>query len=282
MYSVYILLPVHNRKEITLHFINSLVQQDYIKYHLILIDDGSSDGTDKAVFDKVSNLSIIRGNGNLWWAGGLQKGIDFLKKFVISRNDIILFINDDACIPKNFLKTGVLQIINRKNTIVRATQYCDKTKQLINKGITYIPDRLLFEQSEFSKDVNIANSNGLFIKWEDVLNIGDFKPKLLPHYLSDYEYTYRAYRKGYTIFVDPGLKLYLNRETTGFHSPNIFTLPQYIKTIFSKKSANNPIYLSVFVLLTSQSKNWTKLLSKIWKSIIGQIYKRISYKISDN
>jgi len=282
MPKIYILLPVHNRKDITLHFINSLVQQEYIKYHLILIDDGSTDGTSKAVFDKVSNLTILRGNGNLWWAGGLQKGIDYLKNIVIDRNDIILFINDDACIPKNFLKTGVLQITNQKKIIVRATQYCDKTKEPINKGITYIPDRLLFKPSEFSKDVNIANSNGLFLKWKDVLNIGDFKPKLLPHYLSDYEYTYRAYRKGYNIFVDPGLKLYLNRDTTGFHSTNIFTFPQYIKALFSKKSANNPFYLSVFVLLTSSNKNWPKLLYRIWKSIIGEIFKRIVFKISVN
>ena len=60
---IYILLPVHNRREITRDFIDCLVTQTCQNYHLVLIDDGSTDGTDQMVRERVENLTVIRGNG---------------------------------------------------------------------------------------------------------------------------------------------------------------------------------------------------------------------------
>jgi glycosyltransferase involved in cell wall biosynthesis len=41
MKKVYILLPVHNRKEVTQSFIKCLNAQSVKDFHLVLIDDGS-------------------------------------------------------------------------------------------------------------------------------------------------------------------------------------------------------------------------------------------------
>ena len=73
---IYILLPVHNRREITRDFIDCLVAQTWQNYHLVLIDDGSTDGTDQMVREQVENLTVIRGKGEWWWAGCLQQGFD--------------------------------------------------------------------------------------------------------------------------------------------------------------------------------------------------------------
>ena len=40
---LYILLPVHNRREITRDFIDYLEAQTWQNYHLVLIDDESTD-----------------------------------------------------------------------------------------------------------------------------------------------------------------------------------------------------------------------------------------------
>ena len=77
---IYILLPVHNRREITGDFIDCLEAQTWQHYHLVLIDDGSTDGTEQMVRERVENLTVIRGNGDWWWAGCLQQGFNFLKK----------------------------------------------------------------------------------------------------------------------------------------------------------------------------------------------------------
>lgn len=81
---IYILLPVHNRSAITEHFVNCLAAQTYRSYHLVLIDDGSTDGTADMVRAKIKEISVIKGDGNWWWAGSLQQGIDWLKKRRVS------------------------------------------------------------------------------------------------------------------------------------------------------------------------------------------------------
>jgi len=51
---IYILLPVHNRKEITEKFINCLNRQTFNNYQLVLIDDGCIDGTVDMIKSKVN------------------------------------------------------------------------------------------------------------------------------------------------------------------------------------------------------------------------------------
>ena len=62
---VYILLPVHNRKNFTLKFVSLLMLQDHKNYTLLLIDDGSTDGTDVAVLNELPQSIVLKGNGNL-------------------------------------------------------------------------------------------------------------------------------------------------------------------------------------------------------------------------
>ena len=94
-FNLYVLLPVHNRITITDGFIACLLSQTFKNYHLILIDDGSNDGTSEMVRSKVPNLTIIRGQGDWWWAGSLQQGLNCLKSQQLSNDDLVLFINDD-------------------------------------------------------------------------------------------------------------------------------------------------------------------------------------------
>jgi len=72
MPEMYILLPVHNRRKLTQAFLECLSLQSFIDYHLVVIDDGSRDGTDDMVRQLMPNATILTGNGDLWWAGSLQ------------------------------------------------------------------------------------------------------------------------------------------------------------------------------------------------------------------
>ena len=94
--TVYILLPVHNRKKITANFIACLKNQSYSNYHLILIDDGSNDGTSEMVRNEIENLTVITGKGNWWWGGALHQGYKWIKKNVSDKNSFVLIINDDT------------------------------------------------------------------------------------------------------------------------------------------------------------------------------------------
>jgi len=73
---VYVLAPVHNRRATTEKFIRCLLAQTHVNWHLVLIDDGSKDGTEAMARALVrdTSLTVLRGTGNWWWAGSLQQG----------------------------------------------------------------------------------------------------------------------------------------------------------------------------------------------------------------
>ena len=72
--TVYVLLPVHNRRPVTEAFARSLAAQTDRNVRLVLIDDGSTDGTADAVKAILPDTVVITGQGNWWWGGGLQQG----------------------------------------------------------------------------------------------------------------------------------------------------------------------------------------------------------------
>ena len=73
---IYIFLPVHNRREVTLEFVAILNSQTYQNFKLLLIDDGSSDGTAAAVREQI-DATVITGSGNCWWGGALDLAYDW-------------------------------------------------------------------------------------------------------------------------------------------------------------------------------------------------------------
>ena len=78
MDTIYILLPTHNRATVTVRFVDCLKFQTHSKYELILIDDASSDNTIDVCLGLMPRAHVLLGDGNLWWAGSLQKGIEYL------------------------------------------------------------------------------------------------------------------------------------------------------------------------------------------------------------
>lgn len=261
---IYILLPVHNRRNITEQFIDCLVAQTYSDYHLVLIDDGSIDDTSEMVKSKINNLTIIKGSGNWWWAGSLQQGLEWLKKNQVQNDSLILFINDDVRFSADYLEQASNVMINKKGSLVLSKFKYQNGIEIIETGICADMQNLSFSVATSKEKINCLSTRGLFVYWSDVIKIGDFYPKLLPHYLSDYEFTIRANRKGFKCETSDKLLIDPNHETTGYHQINDESFFEYLKKFFSKKSPANPIYWSVFVFLTSQLSYVIPNLVRVW------------------
>jgi len=273
MKKVYILLPVHNRIAITDKFIQCLTKQTYTNYHLILIDDGSSDGTEKLVSQEISSLTVIKGQGNWWWAGSLSQGYQWLKHNVNDLKHIVLIINDDTTFDNDFLEIAVNILSRSYKTLLLAQCYSQANREILDVG-TYVNwKELSFQNAPNINNINCLSTRGLFFDLEDFLAIGGFYPKLLPHYLSDYEFTIRADRKGYKLVSNPSLKLFLDENATGNHQINYnVDCYKFIRQIFSKKASSNPLAFSVFIILACPPR-WKLLnLYRIWRGFFNQCY----------
>jgi GT2 family glycosyltransferase len=273
---IYILLPVHNRREITRHFVECLSQQTYSNYHLVLIDDGSTDGTAEMVEEFIDNSTVIQGDGNWWWAGSLQQGINWLNSNVcVDRDDMVLIINDDVTFEQYFLERG-WEILKSKANVLLLAQLWSNTKCCaIETGVNAKFESMIFETATSPEKINCLSTRGLLLRLSDINIIGGFRPFLLSHYWSDYEFTIRARRKGFHLMTSSKFFITFDGETTGIRKI-ANEKHEILESIFSRKSILNPIYSNVFIMLACPKvlipintfRIWIRTVRLILKALI--------------
>jgi GT2 family glycosyltransferase len=260
---VYILLPVHNRRAITERFVGCLAAQTQKNFHLVLIDDGSTDGTAAMVLNRLQNATVLTGDGNWWWAGSLQRGFDWLKANGAAGDDLILIINDDVSIGPDYLESAIALMRDRHQTLL-LSQYLQADGTTAESGVHADLNRLTFQPARSAAEINCLSTRGLFARWADLEAIGGFHPRLLPHYLSDYEYTIRAHRMGFRCETSPELVIVPDPSTTGFHKVDERKFSVFLTKYFSKRSAINPVYWTAFVLLVHRASGLGHV-ARLWK-----------------
>jgi GT2 family glycosyltransferase len=260
---IYILLPVHNRRATTERFLKSFAGQTDQNYRLIVIDDGSTDGTSEMVAGINPGTTVIRGSGNLWWAGSLQRGFEWLKAEKVPPDALVLLINDDTAFSSRFLASGRAAMGTRHHAMLLA-QLCepDPAKPCLLGAKVDWRD-LQFTVAFRIEDIDCFSTRGLFLRMEDLVAIGGFRPRLLPHYLSDYEFTIRARRARYQLLTDPEVRLeHGTVEESATAQPT--RLRAYLRTTFSNRSPDNPLRWTMFILLACPRRFVLHALARTW------------------
>ena len=88
--NIAVILTVYNRCEVTIKGLRLLKfcidnLHGHFMVDIFMTDDGSNDGTYDAVTKEFPDVNIIKGDGNLFWSGGMRKAwraaIDTKKKY---------------------------------------------------------------------------------------------------------------------------------------------------------------------------------------------------------
>lgn len=259
--AVLIVLPVHNRRTTTALFIRCLLAQTYANWHLLLVDDGSTDGTAEMVRREVSRLTVLRGTGDWWWGGALHQAYLWLRRHPDRLSDLVLIINDDTEFERDFLDNAVRAMEPRSLLLA---QLYDQAGTFVEAGVRWDWRKFNWAAVKQADGLNCFSTRGLFLWARDFCEIGGFHPVLLPHYLSDYEFTMRAHGKGFSLISRPEVFLRYNEQLTGTRNHEGLSVGQYLKTSLSIKSTNNPVYWSSFVVLACPSRYVPVNLAVVW------------------
>lgn len=263
---IYLLLPVHSRRLTTEKFIGQLLAQTYGNWHLVLIDDGSTDGTADMVRSLVSELTILRGQGQWWWAGALQQGYNWLKAQALAPSDLVLIANDDSSVEPDFLSNAVAAM--QPDSLLLAMCY-DMYSGELDAGLVWNWPTLSYTVlRESGQQANCFSTRGLFIRVADFLKIGGFHPLLLPHYLSDYEFTHRAWRKGYRLITVPEVFLKDDAQQTGVRDVKGLSLWRSLRLAVSIRSATNPFFWTSFVILACPLRHVPANILRVWRRFL--------------
>jgi GT2 family glycosyltransferase len=270
--ALHILLPVHNRRATTARFVEALSWQTCRDFHLVLIDDGSTDGTADAVRAIWPAVDVLRGSGRWWWAGALEHGCEHLARAGVANDDVLLFINDDVAIDSSFLEHALAEFVGLRETLLLARQVDATTGAVIDCGGGIRADltELRFSAAASPDEINCLPTRGLFLRWGDFRRTGGFRPRQLPHYLSDYEFTLRAASKGLKLRVARNATVGVETQRTGHALSNLFheRRAKRFRLLFSERFKDNPVTWSTFVRLTVPPARRPYLWFKIWANFL--------------
>lgn len=128
-------IPVHNRRETTLAILERLrtLATSAFQLDVLIIDDGSSDGTSEAVATRYPDVLILYGDGNLWWGGALNMGF----RHGLEHNyEYIYTLNDDIVLNNNTL-VELYDAANRLKNTVCSSVILNKDDQILAAGYVF-------------------------------------------------------------------------------------------------------------------------------------------------
>ena len=99
--TVNIIIPVFNRINDTKKIISNLRFKKLEEIKVLIIDDGSTDGTSEWLKSQ-KDLFFLRGNGKLLWGGAINLGLNYIIKNH-PNDEWILLINNDLEVKKDYV-----------------------------------------------------------------------------------------------------------------------------------------------------------------------------------
>lgn len=91
-----------NEKAKTLRCLSSVAELDYSPYEVVLVDNGSTDGSVEAIAQVFPHIHVVRNPCNLGVAGGRNRGIAYANKHF--PYGYLLFLDNDAWLERSALR----------------------------------------------------------------------------------------------------------------------------------------------------------------------------------
>ncbi|MEA5419562.1 glycosyltransferase [Spirulina sp. CCNP1310] len=207
-YGLAIILPVRNRWHYTGPILQQLATMGAMTapHRVIVVDDGSTDGTPERVAADFPAVALIRGEGDWWWTGAIAQGM----AYALGQTDVdcLLWLNDDMQLPADFweqaLKVAAEAIA--QGALIGGI-VLNEQDWVIFSGLT--GGKPIRNLAEFATDFVPAHTlNGNLIVLPKVIaqQLGPPDYQRFPHYGGDYEYSERAQRLGLPVLVARNLQ----------------------------------------------------------------------------
>ena len=221
---IWVCIPVFNRIEFTLQCLASFQRQTYRNFHVIVCDHGSTDGTGEKISSAYPDVILLHESPELWWTGAINRCIAYVLDQA-SQNDVVLTLNNDTELPDDYLES-IVRCHNRYKEAIITSVICDiATRRIVSKGcrqswVTAKSREIDFFNDHLPNDpctasVTHASGRGTCFPIEIFNRQGLFDEVHLPHYGADYDFTHKARRAGWPVYVNSDCVVLSHVDATG-------------------------------------------------------------------
>lgn len=291
-----IVIPTFNRKKQLSALLGQFQKQQVkdIQFKIVVVVDGSTDGTYELLETEFSDVHVVRGSGNWWFTRSMNEGCKYAVEQLHAK--LILMINDDVQIPDHYLQSFINNYQTcGANSVIGSCSYSASKPHVItfsglkNRNIWRFQKYKYMESytpKEPGELKGVAPSvtlptRGLLIPSKLLKEIGYMDEKHFPQYASDHDVVYRAAEKGASVFVSYDAYLFEHMElTSGGNARLAKSLGHFLKNIFTNKYSSNYFFKDARMTW----RHWPKLLFPyyILRILLAMPFIYVKYKFVIN
>ena len=241
---VAVVIPVHNHWERTVRCLESLKAIHYTNHSLIIVDDGSHDGTSRLLAEHYPEAIVLPGNGKLWWAGATNCGVHYA---LAHHYDFVLTLNNDTLVDPFFVTYLVEAALTHPRSIIGSRINFLKEPARIwalgaamrwqNGQLFYLLEQGVHEsaarlQQPALRRVETLTGCGTLIPVDCFRETGYYDARRYPQYHADAEFVLRAGRFGWQALVHTQAVVYNDADNTAAE-----TTTRVVELLLSRRSA---------------------------------------------
>ncbi|MBF9236254.1 glycosyltransferase family 2 protein [Hymenobacter sp. BT683] len=218
---LHIVIPVFNRLHFTRACLQSLRRQTHQAFRVIVVDDGSTDGTSEHLAQEFAEVEVLRSSGDLFWTATVNLGI---RRALALGADRVMTLNNDVVAPPDFVEHMLLWSQRQPRALMGPLELDAATGKPVFGGELFsflthrtrsLLDILGPDQRTGLHPVTFLPGRGLLVPAEVFHTVGLFDEGRLPHYLADYDFTSQARRQGFPVYVNYATHLLTYPDESG-------------------------------------------------------------------
>jgi len=235
--SMVAVLACHNRRDLTVRCLHSLFATPApgLELSVVLVDDGSTDGTAAAVTSLGYPVTVVTGDGQWYWSRSMAEG----ERVAEAHDpDWILWLNDDVVLrPEAFLR-WTLTARRHPDAILVGAMWSPAGELVVYGGFEWPdPASLAMTRLRIPTDepVPVSGFHGNFVAVPRSARrlIGPIDGTW-PHYYADLDYALRAAEAGVHILLLPGLAGDCEPVTPAWRDASLPVAPR-VRAAFGRK-----------------------------------------------
>lgn len=246
----------YNQRGQSLACLQALSGATYSTWTVLLVDNGSTDGTTEALAQAFPQVCVLRLEENQGYAGGANIGV---ARALADGADYILLLNNDVWVPPD--APGAMVAAAESDPWIAAVgpkvYYADEPQRLQSAGGSIdwrtMRSRLIgegeWEQGQYDhpRNVDFVSGCAMLIRAQAWRTVGEFDPAYFLYY-EEVDWCLRAQRTGWKVMYIPWAVVWHADQTSAGIEPGLVT---YYTTrnplLLAQRYANRRTRLAVYL-----------------------------------